>query len=373
MGWSSNGLDNGKCVKYTFQRRNRASGMGGGYTLGPCWGIRLIVVHFPGRYNGDMVDAGYRLLAADTFAGRQNSLPSSWTGCARRKISSSCIGRGWPRGGFGQPCGCSIIAFGASRSNAGRRSFGERPPNWATPATATCRSSSSAASCRCLARKSVFRGSPGFWCNWSGTANSCNARWSRRWAAWRRRAFCGKCGERPSGFCGVARLSRRTCRSPATLARTRRHVDRQLEELFRHQASLADAADRQGHHAMRIAAKRLRYTLEIVRPRVSGAAGGIDRGDQAGSNAAGRGSRLRRLGEPSGGVRGGGVRSDHRAVRTCRPVRPLAGRDRLFAGRPASTSAGGFRATGGVLGRTERRIGFGTDCRRPCKWGTKFT
>ena len=58
--------------------------------------------------------------------------------------------------------------------------------------------------------------------------------------------------------------------TPATLARTQRHIRRQLEELLRHQESLADPADRRGHHAMRIAAKRLRYTLEIARPLYPG-------------------------------------------------------------------------------------------------------
>jgi CHAD domain-containing protein len=56
----------------------------------------------------------------------------------------------------------------------------------------------------------------------------------------------------------------------ATLARPKRHVQRQLEELLRHQESLADPTDRQGHHAMRIAAKRLRYALEIARPLYAG-------------------------------------------------------------------------------------------------------
>ena len=55
-------------------------------------------------------------------------------------------------------------------------------------------------------------------------------------------------------------------RTPAAFDHTQRHIVRQLEELLRHQESLADPEDRQSHHAMRIAAKRLRYTLEIARP-----------------------------------------------------------------------------------------------------------
>lgn len=68
------------------------------------------------------------------------------------------------------------------------------------------------------------------------------------------------------------RIERRTgssaddVRTPATLERTRWHILRQLDELHRHQNSLDNPDDRAHHHAMRIAAKRLRYTLEIARP-----------------------------------------------------------------------------------------------------------
>jgi CHAD domain-containing protein len=40
-------------------------------------------------------------------------------------------------------------------------------------------------------------------------------------------------------------------------------VTRQLQELLSHQGSLTDPLDKDGHHQMRISAKRLRYTLEI--------------------------------------------------------------------------------------------------------------
>ncbi len=54
--------------------------------------------------------------------------------------------------------------------------------------------------------------------------------------------------------------------TPASFARIERHVLRQLDELLRYERSLADSEDRQGHHAMRIAMKQMRYTLEIARP-----------------------------------------------------------------------------------------------------------
>jgi CHAD domain-containing protein len=44
------------------------------------------------------------------------------------------------------------------------------------------------------------------------------------------------------------------------------HILRRLAALQKYQACLADPTDCRRHHAMRIAAKRLRYTLEILRP-----------------------------------------------------------------------------------------------------------
>lgn len=57
-----------------------------------------------------------------------------------------------------------------------------------------------------------------------------------------------------------------TVETPAACARTGKHIRRQLDAMLQHQGSLGDPNDRQQHHAMRIAAKRLRYTLEIARP-----------------------------------------------------------------------------------------------------------
>ncbi len=44
---------------------------------------------------------------------------------------------------------------------------------------------------------------------------------------------------------------------------TKERISRHLEELFSHQESLTNPLDKDGHHRMRISAKRLRYTLEI--------------------------------------------------------------------------------------------------------------
>ena len=47
---------------------------------------------------------------------------------------------------------------------------------------------------------------------------------------------------------------------------TKQFILRQLEEMLRVQSSLDDPSDYRHHHAVRIAAKRLRYTLEISKP-----------------------------------------------------------------------------------------------------------
>lgn len=54
--------------------------------------------------------------------------------------------------------------------------------------------------------------------------------------------------------------------TPETIALVGRHVLRRMNRLLELQDSLADPFDCGGHHALRIALKRLRYTLEISRP-----------------------------------------------------------------------------------------------------------
>jgi len=58
--------------------------------------------------------------------------------------------------------------------------------------------------------------------------------------------------------------------SPVAFAQTERHVLYNLDQMLSFQDSLADPAAKQRHHAMRIAAKRLRYTLEISNPVYKG-------------------------------------------------------------------------------------------------------
>jgi CHAD domain-containing protein len=63
--------------------------------------------------------------------------------------------------------------------------------------------------------------------------------------------------------------------SPKVCTRIREHIHQQLDDVFQYESSLAEAEDRQRHHAMRIAVKRLRYTLETLRPMY------LDRLDEA--------------------------------------------------------------------------------------------
>jgi CHAD domain-containing protein len=61
------------------------------------------------------------------------------------------------------------------------------------------------------------------------------------------------------------RLSRQNIdiRSPYVFEELRQHIEKRLEELLSCQDCLQNPDDKTGHHDMRIAAKRLRYTLEI--------------------------------------------------------------------------------------------------------------
>lgn len=54
--------------------------------------------------------------------------------------------------------------------------------------------------------------------------------------------------------------------APETLESPEQYILHYLAALQKYQSSLADSADCSRHHAMRIAAKHLRYTLEILRP-----------------------------------------------------------------------------------------------------------
>jgi CHAD domain-containing protein len=61
------------------------------------------------------------------------------------------------------------------------------------------------------------------------------------------------------------RLSRQNIdiRSPYVFEQARRHIEQRLEELQSCQKCLENPDDKAGHHQMRIAAKKLRYVLEI--------------------------------------------------------------------------------------------------------------
>jgi len=64
----------------------------------------------------------------------------------------------------------------------------------------------------------------------------------------------------------AAKVGRISVQSPCTFSKTEQQILQRLNELTSYQDSLADPLAKQRHHAMRIAAKRLRYTVEIARP-----------------------------------------------------------------------------------------------------------
>ncbi len=58
--------------------------------------------------------------------------------------------------------------------------------------------------------------------------------------------------------------------SAVSYAQTEQHILQRLNRLLPYQDSLADPKAKKRHHAMRIAAKRLRYTVEIAKPVYAG-------------------------------------------------------------------------------------------------------
>jgi CHAD domain-containing protein len=63
--------------------------------------------------------------------------------------------------------------------------------------------------------------------------------------------------------------------SPELLAHAEEHLLSRLDALRAFEPCLADPNDKPRHHAMRIAAKRLRYTLEVCRPAYAGRLDGV--------------------------------------------------------------------------------------------------
>ena len=152
--------------------------------------------------------------------------------------------------------------------------------------------------------------------------------------------------------CAKAGSAAENVQTPAAYAQTRRHILRQLDELLRHQDSLADPDDRERHHAMRIAAKRLRYTLEIARPVYPGRLDEAVEAIKRVQSLLGRRSRLRRLGRASRRLRRRASASGSRRCSAmpagwsiCSPESTICGR---IGGGIAQEV---FRQLGGVLGR----------------------
>ena len=61
-----------------------------------------------------------------------------------------------------------------------------------------------------------------------------------------------------------------TIQTPRVFAVAKKRIDRRLAKLVAFEPCLADATQIEAHHEMRIAAKHLRYTMEIFRPAYAG-------------------------------------------------------------------------------------------------------
>ncbi len=139
--------------------------------------------------------------------------------------------------------------------------------------------------------------------------------------------------------------------TPKTLARIEQHVLRRLDELLKHQDSLADPNDRDRHHAMRIAAKRLRYTLEILRPVYPGRLDEAVETVKKAQSLLGDVQRLRRLARSSRRLRRRRTQADRRHVRTRRPIPTSVAGHRVSEKRPPRSSSKSVSRACGVLDR----------------------
>ena len=235
-----------------------------------------------------------------TFAGRQSSLPSSSTACARPRISSLSIGRVWPRGGFGPRCGCSTTVSPPSGSPMAEghpshyRQAGRRP----RPRRADRASLRHALGVEC---KGVLSGN--FAGSWFNSERDRERLQRKVVEAVDRLEAEGVLREMRRATKRILRKAAigvaKTCRPPPAYAQTRRHILRQLDELLRHQDSLADPDDQRAApcHADRRQAAAVH--AGNCPARVSRTARASRRSDQAGAIALGRCSRLRRLGRAS--------------------------------------------------------------------------
>ena len=142
-------------------------------------------------------------------------------------------------------------------------------------------------------------------------------------------------------------------------------VRKRLKKLLDESPGLADPEQHERHHAMRIAAKRLRYTLELARPVYSGDLAGSDL-----ANTATRSRSCRRCWARSTIAMSGSRISQSFARKECgeiqrllrqfAAVRAFAARARLSAAGAKGPPPPGLRRVGGLLAGTERSRGLGS-------------
>jgi len=159
-------------------------------------------------------------------------------------------------GMFGIALSGNNCADGASNSAAFHRT-------WVTPAIRTCKSNSSAERCRRLASQAAIRASPGCWSTWSGSGNYCKPRGQGEQAAARSKVLkeMQRVAKRTLAGLGAEELA---AQKETARAASAPHIRRRLDRTLSTQHSLRNAEAKRQHHAMRIAAKHLRYTLEMA-------------------------------------------------------------------------------------------------------------
>ena len=185
--------------------------------------------------------------------------------CAPRKTSSSSTGREWPRGGCGRPCGCSTTASPASGSTVaeghppGHRRAG-RCPRPRRADRVPLRHSAA------LRAKECFPGIARVLVQLEHDRERLQRRVVKAIDRLEAEGVLREMRRAGKRILRQVQTLPEDARTPEALARIRRHILRRLDELAPAPGQPGEPGRPERHHAMRIAAKRLRYTLEICRP-----------------------------------------------------------------------------------------------------------
>jgi len=223
------------------------------------------------------MDPGIEYSPPSMSAGRPSSLPSSWRGArrGRHRVHPPCEGRHAAAAGGSENVRRAASPRGGL--HAGGRRSAESPRRWATPRDRDVQIELLCGTLSALAAEDCFPGVARVLVQLERDRERLQRKVVQAVGRLEARGILSEMRRAADRLLLAHSLSAATAdpaqagtavprqHTPETIERFERHVLRQLDGLIEHQDSLANPEDRERHHAMRIAAKRLRYTLEISR------------------------------------------------------------------------------------------------------------